>query len=1252
MTGARWLTRCAATFRCLLFVLVGLLVSGPGLARADPVSDAWTALAAEDWHAAETLIETADAAAITAQGRHAVAELRATLRYYLSPWPQALQAARALDASARRDFGADAPERLVALSLLGWLYDEDGDPARALQPLTRAVWIGQSADEPPDILLPQLLQLADIYLSLGEPDTTAMLGAHVQAEAAALWGASDPVHLEALLIGGQARLAQSRPALAVAQVLDLWPHLDVIQADPFLQDRLALYLETLEHAAGQDAALLERWSAAAGQTRARRVQQQDQAQALLPDFFAAQERGDAPALDRALTRIVAQVDRDGADTALLFLAGLRAQMALDQPQRALGWADRLLAFPAGYLSVLDLDPARLQDLASRLPTGRQQARERLARAQLAILLARHDPWDERVQQSQLFLAWILQNQTRPDAALALVSAVMDSIQATGAPGSALHLEALSLTATLAADRQDSAAARAALEEMLRLGQGDAQTRYQALSAMVDLLLDSPDNSTELPALMDQVDQLALQLYGPDSVEMATQHMARAVFLLNQGQDQPQTQSQILAQVEAARRALDKAGIADRQVDTLLTLLDLRARFALSGGQGPQLDQALDRALDQAMDGVAQSRDPVFQSVLAEAAFHAREPALARALAQAVLEAPAIDPASVSRAGMVQARLALQDGQPAAALGWLRMLTAELTGAAIPDRRLGLRHLPLHIATLLFLAEQDGADADALLAEALIAAQLSSNLAAGHAFQQATQRWTGPKALAEPLRQQQDLQRQTTALRQQMVQAAAQGQPVQALLTKLHQIETDLTALQSALRADHPGFAALRDPQASDLASLSAVLAPDEALLIYLTGDIGFAGAPASHVLVITQDRLQVERVGAASELRRLARDLRCAAALTDLGCLWQGVGQGGALDGAETRGTFSTGGGEGGAAFDFDLSYQAYRQVLAPVAQALQGKTRLIVVPDQTLLALPFALMTTQPPGAQTSLRNADWLIRSTSVRIMPTVSSFLQLREAERAAGPGQTRQGGFLGIGDPLIGAQRDGPLPFDCADASTAPSGPFSPRARSALQGQSAVTQLEALPDSRCELQGSARAWDGPSQVLLHDRASESHLAQLNASGGLRDYAAITFATHGLVDGELGDFDAGLVLTPTPGSDGLLTTAEIAALDLDARMVILSACNTAAGGAGNAQALSGLASAFFQAGARSVMVSNWPVYSDAAVRLSSGTLRRVTGPGALPAAEALRLAMLDILTDPGSGPHELHPAYWAPFFVAGGG
>ncbi len=107
------------------------------------------------------------------------------------------------------------------------------------------------------------------------------------------------------------------------------------------------------------------------------------------------------------------------------------------------------------------------------------------------------------------------------------------------------------------------------------------------------------------------------------------------------------------------------------------------------------------------------------------------------------------------------------------------------------------------------------------------------------------------------------------------------------------------------------------------------------------------------------------------------------------------------------------------------------------------------------------------------------------------------------------------------------------------------------------------------------------------------------------------------------------------------------------MDADLVILSACNTGGpGGEGGGEALSGLARAFFYAGARGLMVTHWAVDDAAAALTVADTLRRQQG-GASSAA-ALRGAQLLILEEAGRNlPAAFaHPYYWAPFVLIGDG
>ena len=77
-----------------------------------------------------------------------------------------------------------------------------------------------------------------------------------------------------------------------------------------------------------------------------------------------------------------------------------------------------------------------------------------------------------------------------------------------------------------------------------------------------------------------------------------------------------------------------------------------------------------------------------------------------------------------------------------------------------------------------------------------------------------------------------------------------------------------------------------------------------------------------------------------------------------------------------------------------------------------------------------------------------------------------------------------------------------------------------------------------------------------------------------------------------------------------------------------------------------------AFFYAGSRALLVSHWPVLSDASVRLTTGAIERLAKEPQIGRAEALRRSMLALLDDATLPPEYAHPAIWAPFSLVGEG
>jgi len=212
------------------------------------------------------------------------------------------------------------------------------------------------------------------------------------------------------------------------------------------------------------------------------------------------------------------------------------------------------------------------------------------------------------------------------------------------------------------------------------------------------------------------------------------------------------------------------------------------------------------------------------------------------------------------------------------------------------------------------------------------------------------------------------------------------------------------------------------------------------------------------------------------------------------------------------------------------------------------------------------------------------------------------------------------------------------------------------------QAGLAQLPRLADTATEVRSMARALgsDLAQNLFLEAKASEDAVKAVD----LTKYRVVTFATHGLVPGDLDGLVQPALALSSPNvtggkEDGLLTMGEILGLRMDADWVILSACNTASGDGAGAEAVSGLGRAFFYAGTRALLVSNWPVQSDSAMELTTGIFSRQAAEPTLSRSQALRQSMLDLIersgfTDPQGKMlfSYAHPIFWAPFTLMGDG
>ncbi len=505
-------------------------------------------------------------------------------------------------------------------------------------------------------------------------------------------------------------------------------------------------------------------------------------------------------------------------------------------------------------------------------------------------------------------------------------------------------------------------------------------------------------------------------------------------------------------------------------------------------------------------------------------------------------------------------------------------------------------------------------------EAFRVAQAAMASQAGNALRQIGVRAAaGEGGLAVLMRDRQTL---TNALDLIEDRLTLPGADTVALTGEADVLTDQLAGVDAEVAAEYPEFRALTRPRPLTVAEVQAMLAPDEALVLTYVDD------DATYVFAVSNDSAAWLRLSLArAELARVIGGLR--ASLDPSGTVAR------AAEALEPV-------APGGMTFNRYHAARLYDVLLRPLEGQFAGASHIYVVPDGPLTSLPFGLLVTGAREGEdddpVALRATDWLIRRYALTTLPSVES---LRVVRQMPPPGADRVA-FAGFGDPVL----EGRL-------SVAALSRGAGVMREGLADGDQLRALSPLPQTGPELLGIAATLGAKaSAVRLGRAASETAVKDADLSRT----RVLAFATHGLLSGDIaGLSEPALVLTPpdvaSAADDGLLTASEIAELKLDADWVLLSACNTAGGNGPGAEGLSGLARAFLFAGARSIMVSHWPVRDDAAARLTTVALDRLATGRARGRAEALQQSMIALMDDT-RDPTLAHPSAWAPFVLVGEG
>jgi CHAT domain-containing protein len=508
------------------------------------------------------------------------------------------------------------------------------------------------------------------------------------------------------------------------------------------------------------------------------------------------------------------------------------------------------------------------------------------------------------------------------------------------------------------------------------------------------------------------------------------------------------------------------------------------------------------------------------------------------------------------------------------------------------------------------------------------------------------------ALAELIRQKQDLEMKLTAFKNRLANSLyappelINTEVVIELRNQVTTLNRAVSALENEIKDRFPEYANIVNPEIADVAKVRNKLDDNEALISIFSGkNSTFIWAiPKAGPVALT--KVPIGKSKMADMIGKIRK----------------------ALNPGEVFGILEL------PQFDLELSHSLYEQTLKPVESGWINAKHLMVITQGPIGQIPLSILptkatfrteTTSGKPAFSNYRDVDWLIKTHSVTVLPSVSALVNLRSIV----PNQTERAAYAGFGDPYFSREQSAAAGDEAKQAQMMLAMRNAPIQMRGIRVTEAgaldkkklasidISMLNRLPDTREEVLNIAATLkaDAEKDVFIGKQASEQTVKSVDLS----NRKVVVFATHGLVPGDLDGLDQPALALSAPDvtgnkdEDGLLTMGEIMGLRLNADWVVLSACNTGAAEGEGAEAVSGLGQAFFYAGARSLLVTGWPVETVSARLLTTDLFKRQLENPGINRAEALRQTMNAMIAkNHNQGFSYAHPIFWAPYAIVGDG
>lgn len=296
-----------------------------------------------------------------------------------------------------------------------------------------------------------------------------------------------------------------------------------------------------------------------------------------------------------------------------------------------------------------------------------------------------------------------------------------------------------------------------------------------------------------------------------------------------------------------------------------------------------------------------------------------------------------------------------------------------------------------------------------------------------------------------------------------------------------------------------------------------------------------------------------------------------------------------------------------------DASYELYLSLFAPVSSNFDLTKKLIIIPDAILCYLPFELLISEKPKDNFLFGDHRYLLKDYEISYAYSASLLLEMRQRTH-----QIRRNNLLAF------------APTFKSKALYADAGKTVEEVRSGMG---------ALVYNIPEVEALERIIGG--EIFTGEKATRE-----NFYHAAPDYKIIHLATHGKANDRVGDY-AYLAFSETSDSlkNGLLYNRDLYNLQLNADMVVLSACETGIGELQRGEGVISLTRGFSYAGAKSIITTLWSVDDQKTKEIMESFYGYVKK--GLDKSTALRKAKLDFIEQYS---HDAHPFYWSGFIAVG--